>query len=102
MSHQFSVFPNVENTNIRVYRVLKHEAKSSEFTPDKTRAASCLNGFKNKKPVPWESEQRLKNTKNKPGLITILYIKNSNEECFIGLKLMLVTIYRCFDKLLGA
>ena len=37
--------------------------------------------------------------KNKLCLISILYIKNINEECF---KLMHVTFYRCFDKLLDS
>ena len=43
--------------------------------------------------------------KNKPGLITtvytcIIYIKNSNEEYFMGLRLMHITFYSYFDRLI--
>ena len=42
--------------------------------------------------------------KNKVCLISILYIKNINEErsVLLGIKLMHMTFYRCFDRLLGS
>ena len=61
------------------------------FYSDKTRAARFLNGFKNTgigspnkgSNCEWKI---LAYKKNKLCLISILYIKNTNEECFIGYK----------------
>ena len=63
-----------------------------QFRPDKTRAARCLIGFKNisqneclgspKKGSNCEGKI-LAYKKNKLCLISILYIKNTNEECLI-------------------
>ena len=63
------------------------------FRPDKTRAVSFLNGFKNisqKADVLGVRTKvqivRGRYKKNKLCLISILYVKNTNEECFIGYK----------------
>ena len=77
------------------YRVENHEAQPSGFWPDKTRAASFLNSFKNipekacvlgvRTKVQIVRGKILAYKKNKLYPISILYIKNINEECFIGI-----------------
>ena len=80
---------------------------------NKTRTANFLNGFDiiAQKAYLMGVQTRvqlvhegkiLAYKKNKSCLIRIFYIKNTNEECFIGIyiKLMHVTFYPCFDKLL--
>ena len=73
------------------YRGLKHEVYLSVFRPDKTLAASFLNGLKN---IPQRAcpsglktmvqiEVNISIQENKLCLISILYINNTNEECFI-------------------
>ena len=69
------------------------ETKPSGFRSDKTRAANFLNGFKN---IPQKAclgssnkgsiceRKILAYKKKKLCLISILYIKNTNKECFIG------------------
>ena len=52
---------------------------------------SFLNGSPNKasnceRKILVYSDTKKQQQQNKPGLITILYIKNSNEGCFIGFK----------------
>ena len=93
--------------NIRAgvfYRGIKPRGEA-----DKIRPASLLNGFKNilqKACLFWVQGSNcegkiLAYKKNKKCLISILFIKNINEECY-RVRLKHVTFYRCFDRLLGS
>ena len=72
------------------------KTSSSVFTPDKTRAASFLNGFKNipekaclsglRTMVPIVRGELLAYKKNKLCLISILYIKNTTRSVLSGYK----------------
>ena len=80
------------------YRSIITRGVAECFYSDKTRTASFLNGFKN---IPQKARLlgvqtkvqigrenisiKKKEKKNKLCLISILSIKNTNEECFIGI-----------------